>query len=94
MQLAQTAAEVAEMCRPFQEKARDRLDKHVRQIQWIKARPKCLQDIVGLVPDLARVEDRLVTNNHVPLTYTVLAGPRFPLKSLLDSHLSDIQESE
>ena len=69
LQLARTVAEVAEICGRFQGEARDELDKHVQRVQWIKAKPKCLQQIVGFVPDPACVDDRLVTNTHVPMTY-------------------------
>ena len=69
LQLARTVSEVAEVCRRFQGEVKDDLDKHVQRVKWIKAKPTCLQQIVGFVPDPARVDDRLVTNTHVPLTY-------------------------
>ncbi len=69
LQLARTVAEVAEICRRFRGEAKDDLDKHVRRINWIRANPAGLQRIVGFVPDPARIDDRLVTNTHVPMMY-------------------------
>ena len=69
LQLARTVAEVGEICRRFRGEAEDQLDKHVRRIRWIRSKPTCLQNVVGFVPNLARVDDRLVTNTHVPITY-------------------------
>jgi len=69
LQLARTVAEVAEICRRFRGEAKDELDKHVRRINWIRANPTGLQRIVRFVPDPARIDDRLVTNTHVPMMY-------------------------
>ena len=69
LQLARTVAEVAEICGRFRGEAKDDLDKHVQRVQWIRANPTCLQEIVGFVPVPTRLDDRLVTNTHVPMTY-------------------------
>jgi Holliday junction resolvase len=69
LQLARTVAEVAEICRRFRGEAKDELDKHVQRINWIKANPAGLQRTVGFVPDTDRIDDRLVTNTHVPMMY-------------------------
>ena len=69
LQLARTVAEVAEICRRFRGEARDELDRHVGRINWLRTNPSGLQHIVGFdpVPDL--IDDRLVTNTHVPMMY-------------------------
>lgn len=69
LQLARTVAEVAEICRRFRGEAKDKLDKHVRRVNWIRANPASLHRIVGFVSDPARIDDRLVTNTHVPMMY-------------------------
>jgi len=69
LQLARTVAEVAEICRRFRGEAKDELDKHVQRVSWIMANPACLQRIVGFLPDQAPIDDRLVTNTHVPMMY-------------------------
>ena len=69
LQLARTVAEVAEICRRFEGEAKDELDKHVQRIKWVRTNPQGLQRIVGFVPDPARIDDRLVTDTHVPMTY-------------------------
>jgi hypothetical protein len=69
LQLARTVAEVAEICRRFRGEAKDELDKHLRRVNWIRANPAALQRIIGFVPDSARIDDRLVTNTHVPMMY-------------------------
>lgn len=69
LQLARTVAEVAEICRRFRGEAKDELDKHVQRIKWIKSNPSGLQRIVGYSPDPARIDDKLVTNTHVPMMY-------------------------
>ena len=69
LQLARTVAEVAEICRRFRGEAKDELDKHVRRVHWIRANPAGLQRIVGFVPEPAHIDDRLVTNTHVPMMY-------------------------
>ena len=66
---ARTVAEVAKICRRFQGEAQDELDKHVQRVKWVKANFTCLQQIVGFVPDPACIDDRLVTNIQVPLSY-------------------------
>lgn len=69
LQLARTVAEVAEICRRFRGEAKDELDKHVRRVNWTRANPSGLQRIVGFVPEPARIDNRLVTNTHVPMMY-------------------------
>jgi len=69
LQLARTVAEVAEICRRFRGEAKDELDKHVQRVKWILANLAGLQRIVGFVPDQANIDDRLVTNTHVPMMY-------------------------
>ena len=69
LRLARSVAEVAEICRRFRGEAKDELGKHVRRVNWIKTNPEGLQHIIGLMPNLARIDDRLVTNTHVPMTY-------------------------
>ena len=69
LQLARTVAEVAGICRRFRGEAKDELDKHVQRKNWVRANTSGLQPIVGFVPDKARLDDRLVTNKHVPMTY-------------------------
>ena len=69
LQLARTFAEIAEICRRFRGEAKDELHKHLRRIAWIKANPAGLQPIVGFLPNPDCIDDRLVTNTHVPMTY-------------------------
>ncbi|WP_419618062.1 hypothetical protein, partial [Thiolapillus sp.] len=69
LQLARTVAEVAEICRRFRGEAKDELDKHIQRINWIKGSPLGLQRVVGYSPDPDRIDDRLVTNTHVPMMY-------------------------
>ena len=69
LRFARTVAEVAEICRRFRGEAKDELDKHVRRVDWVRANFASLQQIVRFIPDPARIEDRLVTSTHVPLTY-------------------------
>ena len=69
LQLPRTVAEIGELCRRFRGDAKDQLDKHVRRVEWIKARLTCLQSVIGFVPDPDRVDVRLVTDTHVPMTY-------------------------
>lgn len=69
LQLARTVAEVAEICRRFRGEAKDELDKHVQRIKWVRANAATLQPIVGFTPTKTRLDDRLVTNTHVPMTY-------------------------
>lgn len=69
LQLARTVAEVAEICRRFRGEAKDELDRHIQRVRWIKANPSSLQRVVGFVPDPVRIDDRLVTNTHVPMMY-------------------------
>ena len=69
LRLARTVAEIAEICRRFRGEAKDELDKHVQRINWIKANPTGLQRIVGFIPNPALIDDRLVTNTPVPMTY-------------------------
>uniref|UniRef100_UPI003AF93C31 hypothetical protein n=1 Tax=Thiolapillus sp. TaxID=2017437 RepID=UPI003AF93C31 len=69
LQLARTVAEVAEICRRFRGEAKDELYKHIQRINWIKGSPLGLQRVVGYSPDPDRIDDRLVTNTHVPMMY-------------------------
>lgn len=69
LQLARTVAEVADICRRFRGEARDELDKHLQRINWIRSNPAGLRHIVGFVPNPAHIDDRLVTNMQVPMTY-------------------------
>ncbi len=69
LQLARTVAEVAEICRRFQGETKDELDRHIQRCHWVRSNPDRLQPIVGFVPDNKRIDDRLVTNTHVPMTY-------------------------
>ena len=69
LQLARTVAEIAEICRRFRGEAKDELDKHVKRVEWIRANATCLQRIVGFPPDPSNIDDRLVTNVDVPMTY-------------------------
>ena len=84
LQLARTVAEVAEICCRFRGESKDELGKHVRRINWIKVNPTALARIVGFVPDPARIDDRLVTNTHVPMMYLsslpIVADKIGPLK--------------
>ena len=70
LQLARTVGEVAEVCRRFRGEAKDELAKHLRRVEWIKANRAGLQPIVGFRPNPRRIDDRLVTNEDVPMTYT------------------------
>ena len=69
LQVARTVAEFAEICRRFRGEAKDELGKHVKRIKWIRANAACLQHIVGFLPDPSNIDDRLVTNVDVPMTY-------------------------
>ena len=69
LQVARTVAEIAEICHRFRGEAKDELDKHVKRVKWIRANATCLQRIVGFSPDLSNIDDRLVTNVDVPMTY-------------------------
>ena len=69
LQLARTVAEIAEICRRFKGEAKDELDKHVQRLNWITANPTGLTKIVGFKPDPTCIDNRLVTNIHVPMMY-------------------------
>lgn len=69
LQLARTVAEIAEICRRFKGEAKDELDKHVQRVNWIIRNPTSLQGIVGYSPNPGHIDDRLVTNTHVPMMY-------------------------
>ena len=69
LQLARTVAEVAEICRRFRGEAKDELDKHVQRIKWVRVNATSLHPIVGFTPTKTGLDDRLVTNTHVPMTY-------------------------
>ena len=95
LQLARTVAEIAEICRRFQGESKDELDKHMQRVKWIRANPTCLQQIVGCVPDPDRIDDRIVTNIHVPLRYLeslpIKADKVGPLKSRGENELRSVQ---
>ena len=67
--LARTVAEIAEVCRRFKGEATDDLAKHVKRIAWVRENPSSLERIVRFRPDCDRIDDRLVTNTHVPMMY-------------------------
>ena len=69
LQVARTIAEIAEICHRFRGEAKDELDKHIKRVEWIRANAGGLQRIVGFSPDLSNIDDRLVTNVDVPMTY-------------------------
>ena len=69
LQVARTIAEIAEICHRFRGEAKDELDKHVKRIEWIRANATCLQRVVGFPPDPSNIDDSLVTNVDVPMTY-------------------------
>lgn len=69
LQLARTVAEIAEICRRFRGDAKDELSKHVCRVVWLKANPAGLKHIVGFMPDPISMDDRLITNTHVPMSY-------------------------
>ena len=69
LQVARTIAEIAEICHRFRGEAKDELDKHVKRIEWIRANTTCLQRVVGFPPDPSNIDDSLVTNVDVPMTY-------------------------
>ena len=95
LQLARTVAEIAEICHRFQGESKDELDKHMQRVKWIRAKPTCLQQIVGCVPDPDRIDDRIVTNVHVPLRYLeslpIKADKVGPLKSRGENELRSVQ---
>jgi hypothetical protein len=69
LQFARTVAEIAEICRRFRGEAKDELDRHVRRVDWVMKHPRSLETVVGFTPDVKRIDARLVTNTHVPMTY-------------------------
>ncbi len=69
LQLARTITEIAEICHRFRGEAKDELDKHVKRVEWIRANATGLQRIVGFPPDPSNIDDSLVTNVDVPMTY-------------------------
>ena len=69
LRLARTVAEIAEICRRFRGEAKDELYKHIQRINWIKENPEKLRPVTEYEPDPERIDDRLVTNTHVPMTY-------------------------
>jgi len=69
LMFARTVAEIAEVCRRFRGEAVDDLAKHMRRAAWVRANPSSLERIVGFRPDRDRIDDRVVTNTHVPMMY-------------------------
>ena len=67
--LARTVAEVAEVCRRFRGEVGDELVKHVKRVAWVRENPSSLESIIGFRPVCGRIDDRLVTNTHVPMMY-------------------------
>ena len=69
LQLARNFSEIAEICRRFRGEAKDELNKHLSRVAWIMNNPGGLQPVVGFPPNPDLIDDRLVTNTHVPMTY-------------------------
>lgn len=69
LQLAKTVAEIAEICRRFQGEVADELDKHLRRVTWVKGNVRSLERLVGFNLSAGQIDDRLVTNTHVPMKY-------------------------
>ena len=69
LQLARTIGEIADVCKRFRGEAKDELAKHVRRVGWIKANSANLKTIVGFSPTVENIDDRLVTNIQVPMTF-------------------------
>ena len=69
LQLARTIGEIADVCKRFRGEAKDELAKHVRRVGWIKANCPSLKAIVGFNPTVENIDDRLVTNIQVPMTF-------------------------
>ena len=69
LQFARTVAEVSELCKRFRGEAKDDLRKHVQRVTWIKENPAGLRHIIGFSANPKDIDDRLVTNVHVPMTY-------------------------
>ena len=69
LQLARTVAEIAEICRRFRGEAKVELYKHIQRIKWIKENPEKLRQLTRYEPEPKRIDHRLVTNTHVPMTY-------------------------
>lgn len=69
LQLARTIGEIADVCRRFRGEAKDELAKHVRRVDWIKGNYSGLKAIVGINPRVENIDDRLVTNIQVPMTF-------------------------
>ena len=83
LQMARTVAEVAELCKRFRGEANDDLQKHLRRVEWLRRNPAKLQPIVGYVPEVDAIDDRVVTNVRVPMSYLsslpIAAGKIGPL---------------
>lgn len=69
LQMARTVAEIAELCKRFRGEANDNLEKHLRRAEWIRNNREALRSVIGFVPDLHAIDDRVVTNVRVPMTY-------------------------
>ena len=69
LQFARTIAEIAEICKRFKGEAKDLLDKHVRRVKWIRNNSSSLERIIGFKPDIKQIDERLITNTHVPMMY-------------------------
>lgn len=69
LQPARTVAEMAEVCRRFEGKEKDELDKHLRRVDWIRRNPAGLARVVGFAPTSHQIDHRIVTSNLVPMMY-------------------------
>ena len=83
LQMARTVAEIAELCKRFRGEANDDLKKHLRRVEWFRNNPAKLQTIVGYAPAVDAIDDRVVTNVRVPMSYLsslpIAAGKIGPL---------------
>ncbi len=69
LQLARTIGEIADVCRRFRGEAMDELAKHVRRIEWIRVNAVRLKKILNFKPVSSEIDDRLITNVQVPMSY-------------------------
>ncbi len=69
LQLAKSVAEIAKVCKRFSGEAKDKLDKHIRRVEWIRRHPESLGRVIGWRPAEGAIDSRLITNTHVPMMY-------------------------
>ncbi len=69
LQMARTVTEIAELCKRFRGEANDNLERHLRRAEWIRNNRETLRSVVGFLPDLEAIDDRVVTNFRVPMSY-------------------------